>query len=1150
MCRYGVLAFAILIFAGSASAQTPCENSSGNGSDIPYATTNINQLQAITSSPTSNYVLCENIDATGMDFVPIGGADGFSGTFDGNNMTISNLTINRPSSSRVGLFGKLSSSGEIRNLNLVNVNVTGRDLVGALVGESLGNIERSTVTGTVAGRHQVGGLVGAFSNANLSDCRSDVLVRTKAKNAPQRTKEYLGGLVGELSGATVNRCSAMGDLALPNGKSPARIQLAERIVGGLIGLATGSRVLNSIATGQINAGAATAGGLIGRAINTMISESLASGAVAALRNAGGLVGILGRDNPTFRRSTVLNSYSTGNIDDSGILPQIRTGGLIGEVQEIWLVRNSYARGNPEPDAVVDFGSLLGYVFGTGVVENSFATGSSQRPFIDYVDSSAKLTLNGNYYTGTMAPSGVTTQVALAQLQCPTAPGDVCDGITPFENWDPYLWNFGTDKELPTLKTDLPPGCSQVDISYSVGEDGSINNPYKIDTICRLQGIQGNLTAHYKLVENLDATEAGLWNNGSGFIPIGDNDAGFSGTFDGNSMSISNLTISRASPRVGLFRKLGSDGEIRDLNLVDLNVTGDTIVGGMVGESRGVIDGGTLNGSVAGRYQVGGLVGLLSSGGEIRNISLENVQVTEARAFNGRGMVIGGLAGESQGIIESSTITGSVTGINKVGGLVGEGGGSIREVSVTGSVTGINKVGGLAGEFVNGNLSDCESSATVQPRLSAPREGEYLGGLVGRLSAATVSLCSATGNVILSNTRNQRQLVLSERIAGGLIGLAENSIVQKSSATGQVNAGAATAGGLIGLAIESMVSESYASGTVRATQKAGGLIGLLGMRRVSNPDPFPDRISRVLNSYSTGNVDGSGSVDVVGAGGLIGQLEEAWMVRNSYATGSVKPQGVRFGSLLGYAFGTGVVENSFATGSPESGFIYEVNSTATLTLNENYYTGTMAPSGVTTQVALAQLQCPTTPGDVCDGITPFENWDPKIWDFGSDAELPELIPIPTVQITVKLPVGVKNLLGFTLDTTPSDIPLEVRVMLSPAPVSNSVLRVALTKTSGTVSVCDSNSDTGCVFLRINGKRTDTVLVSAGTSEADLMLSLDIAGEITLGQTGEFGLDLRLSNHPNMVSGNVRISFQQGTATRRPGPESASLRLRAFLGGAVR
>ena len=549
------------------------------------------------------------------------------------------------------------------------------------------------------------------------------------------------------------------------------------------------------------------------------------------------------------------------------------------------------------------------------MENSFATGSNQRQFIRFVQSSTKVTSSGNYFIESpdiqSTEQGV-TRIKLSQLECPTSADEACDGsIAPFRNWDPYFWNFGTSMQLPTLtgapRANRPSDCIQIDKNYAVGEDGSINNPYNIDTICRLQAIQENLTAHYKLVANLDATDAGSWNNGTGFIPIGGGGAGFSGTFDGNGMSISNLTINRASSRVGLFRNLDSGGEIRDLSLVNLNVIGVTIVGGLVGESRGLIVGGrvsgfvgkkltatvvgplvgtvvgglvgrlhsggeirdtnmenmnvsgativggmvgdsgglidgagTLNGSVAGRYRVGGLVGLSSAGGEIRNVSLVNVQVAESSRAIGQGQLIGGLAGESNGVISDSTVTGSVSGTNVVGGLVGVGKGSrgnISRVSVEGSVSGVSSVGGLAGRFGdsdirfrNGTLSDCESSATVHPRLSATGQGaEYLGGLVGHLIRATVSRCSATGDLVLSSERSQRRLAQLNRIVGGLIGLADRSVVKNSYASGQINAMADIAGGLIGIAVESMVSESYASGVSKCHTESGWFDWLAGFR---------------------------------------------------------------------------------------------------------------------------------------------------------------------------------------------------------------------------------------------------------------------------------------------------------------------------------
>ena len=55
------------------------------------------------------YELMNDIDLTGYpNWQPIGSSDGpFKAIFEGNGYTISNLTINRGSSSDVGLFAKL-----------------------------------------------------------------------------------------------------------------------------------------------------------------------------------------------------------------------------------------------------------------------------------------------------------------------------------------------------------------------------------------------------------------------------------------------------------------------------------------------------------------------------------------------------------------------------------------------------------------------------------------------------------------------------------------------------------------------------------------------------------------------------------------------------------------------------------------------------------------------------------------------------------------------------------------------------------------------------------------------------------------------------------------------------------------------------------
>ena len=104
------------------------------------------------------------------DFSPIGtSTNQFMGTFDGGAKTISNLTINKPSSSNIGLFGYLKSA-TVYGLNLYDINITGKDNVG-LIGQIKGadgakaNVYAiSTDKVTIAGNSYVGGVVGTTGN--------------------------------------------------------------------------------------------------------------------------------------------------------------------------------------------------------------------------------------------------------------------------------------------------------------------------------------------------------------------------------------------------------------------------------------------------------------------------------------------------------------------------------------------------------------------------------------------------------------------------------------------------------------------------------------------------------------------------------------------------------------------------------------------------------------------------------------------------------------------------------------------------------------------------------------------------------------------------------------------------------------------------
>ena len=108
---------------------------------IPFLIHNVNQLQFMDYAPSDSFQLASDIDASATSgwnadagFTPIGNSSTpFTGTFNGNSYTISNLFINLPTTNDVGLFGH-TSGATIENVGLVNANITGKNNVGALVG--------------------------------------------------------------------------------------------------------------------------------------------------------------------------------------------------------------------------------------------------------------------------------------------------------------------------------------------------------------------------------------------------------------------------------------------------------------------------------------------------------------------------------------------------------------------------------------------------------------------------------------------------------------------------------------------------------------------------------------------------------------------------------------------------------------------------------------------------------------------------------------------------------------------------------------------------------------------------------------------------------------------------------------------------------
>jgi hypothetical protein len=190
----------------------------------PYVVANAADLGKVWLRPLACYRLAGNLDLTGISWssavVPV-----FAGSFDGQRFVISHLTINQPGFDYIGLFGRVNTSSQIRNISEEDVNITGRYYVGGLVGENVGGtITDCYTTGAINGYDKVGGLVGFNNEGSITACY--------ATSSVSGTHPSVGGLVG-INWDSIRNCYSTG---LVSGDSS---------VGGLCGESDSGSVVSS-----------------------------------------------------------------------------------------------------------------------------------------------------------------------------------------------------------------------------------------------------------------------------------------------------------------------------------------------------------------------------------------------------------------------------------------------------------------------------------------------------------------------------------------------------------------------------------------------------------------------------------------------------------------------------------------------------------------------------------------------------------------------------------------------------------------------------------------------------------------------------------------------------------------------------------------
>jgi hypothetical protein len=317
-----------------------------------------------------------------------------------------------------------------------------------------------------------------------------------------------------------------------------------------------------------------------------------------------------------------------------------------------------------------------------------------------------------------------------------------------------------------------------------GGSGTTQDPYLIYTAAQLNTIALNpadWNKNFKLMADVNlATYTGTQFNCISCIYA-------AGVFDGNGHTISHFNYSNTingSYYIGLFSSV--IGQVKNLTLTDVNVTGYYAVGALVGNNSGAITNCSVSGgsvtALYGRGGSGGLVGWnegsifgcrasgeVNSPGDAGGLAgynsggqnlpqINSSSSTAAVTCLASGYHAGGLVGYNEGKINFCYATGSVAGGTEVGGLVGfSGGGSeygIVSCYSTSPVSGINNVAGLVGyndcdvidTFIDGNwvstcyaspISCCYSSGHVSSA------GTNTGGLVGEDAALSYGVAPGT-----------------------------------------------------------------------------------------------------------------------------------------------------------------------------------------------------------------------------------------------------------------------------------------------------------------------------------------------------------------------------------------------------------------------
>lgn len=813
----------ILIFISSiCKSETIPSNSYAGGQGTissPYEIETLAQLRRLSETPedwSSSFILIADIDAEDTEtwnstddtirgFSPIGDSDNggdrqqitFTGNFDGNGHTISNLYINRISESNVGFFGR-AYEGTISELGIKNCTIAGGNYTGTLIGSASTTIERCFGTGTVSGIDVCGGLVG-FSSRLISNCYSSCIIYGT---------DDVGGLVGRNAGE-IESSFASAKFSDPNLMT----------TGGFVGY-TNMNITNCKYNGaSISRPTAISFDANYPSITAITEQEMFEA------NKYGFdfdnIWLMATDEIGVYGIHFQWEYNLSVTNNVGYGGKTTGSGSYSDGESVTITAEPYPgfrfSGWTTEGSIISNDSVYSFTYSSGT------------PLLLTAQFESDYSFNGD---GTESnPYQIATFEDL-QVLCfnrelwgyniyflQTADIDASESSTLFQSKYGYLGFYPIGNRLPNL-------FNSDDFSAKYNGGGhTISNLYINRRGQNNCGLFGNTQNTY--LENIHLINCDI----SGKENIG----GIAGMYYGN--VISNCSVSG---------KIEGNTDIQAFPAMPEN----TSCGGIAGYAYGNISDCIADVIVLARASTGGIVGEYQ-GGNIINCTAHGNITTEG--YNER--CAGGIAGYAYNVSFTDCISDCTVSTNSCGGgLIGYcKNSSVNNSSTSGTISCNYSGGGLIGRlYSDNNVSLSTSSAQVEIR-NTDSEVENMGGFIGDITNGEVSIinCSSTGivtgvdntggliglidgdyNIISCSVSNGN--VIGSYNTGGFIGeLRYNNSgnISKCSANGIVT-GSEYTGGFIGWNTGT-ISESYSLGMIYGNTASGGFAGYSSYGLISN-----------------------------------------------------------------------------------------------------------------------------------------------------------------------------------------------------------------------------------------------------------------------------------------------------------------------------